>query len=104
MSPPLSLLPPLAAKWDVVNEVAIRLGRDVRTVESWCEKGLLHTLKLAGGYGGIWVAVTADGWPLDGPNVSAYSERRSEQCRQREAAKVEQAKPAPKKARRRKSA
>ncbi|KFE60102.1 hypothetical protein [Hyalangium minutum] len=71
-----------------MNEVAIRLQRDVRTVEHWCERGLLHSTALAGGYGGVWVAVTDEGWPVDGPNVKAYSETRSEACRQREAEKA----------------
>jgi hypothetical protein len=86
-SPPASLLPAGAARWEIVNEVSIRLGRDLRTVESWCEKGLLHSLSLAGGYGGLWVAVTGEGWPLDGPRVQAYREHRSELCRKREAAR-----------------
>ena len=86
-SPPASLLPAGAGRWEVVNEVAIRLGRDVRTVESWCEKGLLCCEALAGGYGGVWVAVTAEGWPINGPKVQSYRQHRSELCRQREAAR-----------------
>lgn len=90
-----------------MNEVAIRIKRDVRTIEHWCERGLLHSTALAGGYGGVWVAVTDEGWPMDGPNVEAYSETRSEVCRQREASrKAARENPEPaestKKARRRK--
>jgi hypothetical protein len=84
-SPPLSLLPPGAARWDVVNEVAIRLGRDVRTILSLCRKGLLHSYSMAGGYLGIWVAVTVEGAPVDGPKVESYREHRSNVSRQREA-------------------
>lgn len=85
MFPPSSLLPPGASRWEVVNEVAIRLKRGVRTIESWCARGLLHSESLAGGYGGVWVAVTAEGWPIKGPNVDAYSAQRSKVCRDREA-------------------
>jgi hypothetical protein len=85
-SPPLSALPQGAARWEIVNEVAIRTGKDVRTIESWCEKGLFHSIDLAGGYGGVWVAVTADGWPVNGPGVAAYRQRRSEAARLRAAA------------------
>lgn len=81
--PPASDLPPGATAWALVNNVAMRTGKKVRTIESWCEKGLLHSITLAGGYGGVWVAIRADGWPVDGPNVKGYQDKRSDSARAR---------------------
>lgn len=89
-TPPVSMLPPGAECWSIVNDVAIRTGKDVRTIENWCEMGLFHSTKLAGGYGGVWVAVTADGWPVDGPGVAEYQQRRSDSARRRAAALAKQ--------------
>ena len=80
-TPPVFALPPGAKRWDSANNVAIRTGKSVRTIESWCAKGLLHSASLAGSYGGLWVAVVEDGWPLNGPGVEAYRKQRSASAR-----------------------
>jgi hypothetical protein len=75
-SPPTELLPPGATGWALVNDVAIRTGKTVRTVRGACEAGLFHFVTLAGGYLGTWIAVREGGWPVDGPKVAAYREHR----------------------------
>ncbi|KFE60103.1 hypothetical protein [Hyalangium minutum] len=75
--PPLELLPPGAQAWALLNDVAIRTGKEVRTVRNACEQGLFHSIGLAGGYLGIWVAVREGGWPVDGPKVQEYRAHRS---------------------------
>lgn len=77
LKPPASQLPDGACDWATVEDVAIALGKDVRTVRDWCANGLVHSKGLAGGYGGRWIAVAEGCWPIDGPGVEAYRARRS---------------------------
>jgi hypothetical protein len=78
---PRVALPPGAARWETPNEVAIRYEKTVRAIKDWCRVGLIFSTRLAGGYGGVWVAVAADGVPLDGPRVTDYRAQRSRAAR-----------------------
>jgi len=80
MAPKVSL-PPGAARWESPNEVAFRLGKPVRYIRQLYARGLIAGWHLAGGYGGIWLAVSEDGVVLDGPKVAAYREQRSKSAR-----------------------
>lgn len=82
LSPPMSRLPPGAAKWATVEDVAIFTKKEVRTIKRWCERGLFFVFELAAGFGGRWVAVDADSWPLTNPSgAQVYRERRSASSR-----------------------
>jgi hypothetical protein len=85
LAPPRELLPPGATRWALLNDVAIRTGKAVRTIREWCAAGLLHSTSLVGGYGGVWVAALADGWPVNGPNVESYREHRKNVNRENQA-------------------
>jgi hypothetical protein len=77
LKPPASLLPAGACDWATVEDVAIALRKDVRTVKDWCAKRLVHSMGLAGGYAGRWIAVAEGCWPIDGPGVEDYRSHRS---------------------------
>jgi hypothetical protein len=77
LKPPASWLPPGASDWATVEDVAIALGKDVRTVKDWCAKRLVHCQELAGGYGGRWISVAEGCWPINGPGVDDYRAQRS---------------------------
>lgn len=74
-------LPPGAARWESPNDVAFRLEKPVRYIRELYARGLLAGIHLAGGYGGIWLAVSESGVVLDGPRVAAYREQRSKSAR-----------------------
>ncbi|HVG57670.1 MAG TPA: hypothetical protein VNA24_03895 [Hyalangium sp.] len=90
LMPPLSRLPQGATSWATVEDVAIRTRKEVRTIKHWCALGLFFVEVLAGGYGGTWVAVDADTWPLtNAAGAKLYREARSASSRVGARASVE---------------
>lgn len=87
--PPVPL-PPGAVGWATVEDVAIVTKKEVRTIKRWCDAGLFHSVDLAAGYGGRWIAVGAGTWPVTNQEgAAAYRKRRGAAARVGSAKSVE---------------
>lgn len=82
LSPPASRLPSGASSWILLEELAKVLQKEVRTIRLWCSRQLVYCEALAGGIGGVWIAVADGYWPIPNPaGVDAYRKRRSASAR-----------------------